>query len=166
MNCCTSPSLDQTNNLFKNYGTINGSSGMAYFNGRFENYGAVNLTAENNPNHRGNSIFHGGYTVINEGTITLAADTWLNINGCVLLNTGKITGDGTLNININYTVSTYDNGIEYVERDSSKPYAPDYYDRYKFVRDPDATVEQLNFYGELQNEGTCTVTVRDYTKAQ
>ena len=146
----------RTNGRFMNYGTITNTGNTIQFNGRTENYGTINLNGGRNVH-----FSHTGYTVTNEGTINIASGVKVVLRGTVLLNTGKIAGEGSLVVDDTATTSEYDNGIEYAEQDEDKAYGPDNYDRYKFVRDPAATVNEVTFYGELDDQGTCTVTVVD-----
>ena len=146
----------RTNGRFMNYGTITNTGNTIQFNGRTENYGTINLSGGRNVH-----FSHTGYTVTNEGTINIASGVKLILRGTVLLNTGKIAGEGSIRVDNTATTSEYDNGIEYAEQDADKDYGPDNYDRYKFVRDPASTVNEVTFYGELDNQGTCTVEVVD-----
>lgn len=103
-----------------------------------------------------------GYSIQNKGT--LQADGEVYADATVLVNTGSITGSGTLYVGEDFDFeANYDNGVEYVnEGVSYEEETPAKYPRYKFVRDPAATVEATIFVGELSNqgEGTCTVTVQ------
>jgi uncharacterized repeat protein (TIGR02543 family) len=144
----------RTNGRFMNYGTITNTGYTINFNGRTENYGTINLNGGRNVH-----FSHTGYTVTNEGTINIASGVQVVLRGTVLLNTGKILGEGTLKVENTATTSEYDNGIEYADRDENKAYGPDNYDRYKFVRDPAETVNEVTFFGELDDQGTCTVNV-------
>ena len=144
----------RTNGRFMNYGTITNTGNTIQFNGRTENYGIINLNGGRNVH-----FSHTGYTVVNEGTINIASGVKLTLRGTVLLNTGKINGEGSIVVDNTATTSEYDNGIEYADADEERTYGPDNYDRYKFVRDPAPTVNEVTFYGELDNQGTCTVTV-------
>ena len=143
--------------------------------GGLTNQGEVSLSSKNN-------IF-GGATV-NKGTITVATDGILDVDNMgysvknegtlqvngkvhadatVLVNTGTITGSGILYVGEDFDFeANYDSGIEYVDEGVSyDEETPAKYPRYKFVRDPAATVDATFFVGELSNqgEGTCTVTV-------
>ena len=81
----------------------------------------------------------------------------------MLVKTGTITGSGILYVGEDFDFeANYDSGIEYVDEGVSyDEETPAKYPRYKFVRDPAATVDATFFVGELSNqgEGTCTVTV-------
>ncbi len=146
----------RTNGRFMNYGTVTNTGNTINFNGRTENYGTINFNGGRNVH-----FSHTGYTVTNEGTINIASGVRVFLRGTVLLNTGKILGDGTLVIEDTATTSEYDNGIEYADRDEEKAYGPDNYDRYKFVRDPAATVNEVTFYGELNNQGIREVALEE-----
>lgn len=101
-----------------------------------------------------------GYAQHNEGTITIGSGSYIECQGTKLVNTGTISGAGELIMNLGNDTTDYGDrftGVEYVDvayEDSS----PSNYSRYKFVRDPAATVEVTLYKAELVNEqgGTCT----------
>ena len=102
-----------------------------------------------------------GYSIRNEGALQVDGEAYADAT--VLVNTGAITGSGILRIGEDFDFEAkYDNGVEYVDEGMSyDEKTPAKYPRYKFVRDPAATVEATVFIGELSNqgEGTCAVTV-------
>ena len=125
--------------------------------GRTENYGTITM------NSGTLNMWNTGYSVYNTGTISVASEATMSIQGTVLVNTGALTGSGTLYTDEQNDASSYDNGIEYVEIDESTDRAPNNYSRYQFVRDPAETVDVIYFVGELsnQNGGTSTLTERN-----
>lgn len=71
----------------------------------------------------------------------------------MVVNTGSMTGSGTLQLGELDDITDYDNGIEYVELGLDwSDRTPASYDRYQFVRDPAATVEVVYFIGALSNQ--------------
>lgn len=100
-----------------------------------------------------------GYSVTNDGKITVASGADIYLEGTLLVNTGTISGSGTLYLSRRSSTSDYDSGIERVQ---SEAYRPSDYSRGQFVRDPGRTATASYFDGTLDNRdgGTCTVTVR------
>lgn len=137
-------------------GAVVESSGRVNINGRSENYGSFNV------NGGSFSYQNTGYSTYNMGTITVASSARLVASGTVLVNSGSITGGGVLQCGEFNDVSSYDNGIEYVETGLDwNERTPANYDRYQFVRDPSATVDVIYFIGELSNlnDGSCDLTI-------
>ena len=105
-----------------------------------------------------------GYSVYNMGEISVSGGAVLNAAGTVVVNTGSMTGSGTLQLGELDDITDYDNGIEYVELGLDwSDRTPASYDRYQFVRDPAATVEVVYFIGALSNQdgGACGLTVQE-----
>lgn len=101
-----------------------------------------------------------GYAQHNEGTITIGSGSHIECQGTKLINTGTISGAGELIMNLGDDTTDYGDrftGVEYVSVDYNES-TPSNYSRYKFVRDPAATVEVTLYKAELVNEqgGTCT----------
>lgn len=103
-----------------------------------------------------------GYSIQNKGKLQVDGEAYADAT--VLVNTGSITGSGTLYVGEDFDFeSSYKNGVEYVDEGvTSQDRTPAQYPHYQFVADPAATVEATFFMGELSNqgEGTCTVTVQ------
>jgi len=93
-----------------------------------------------------------GYAVNNYGTLYLGSKAMINLPGTTLMNNGELTGNGTI-ILTEYTnaASRYDNGIDYVivEGDQSL----NDYSRYKFVKDPEVTVNAIIYQSKVSGVG-------------
>ncbi len=104
-----------------------------------------------------------GFASHNYGTISVASDSTIYLPGTKLINGGIINGNGVFECTLGDDYTTYDSGTEYVEVDNDEYYDAEKnervyklidYSRYKFVRDPEATVDTTLYKGEIINEGT------------
>ena len=158
-------------------GTVTTQGERARFQvyGGLTNRGEMSLASENNT-FSGASVNEGTITVSAEGILRmynmghsiqnkgrLQVDGRAYVGATVLVNTGSITGGGILRVGEDFDFeANYDTGVEWVDEGVSyEDETPAKYPRYRFVRDPAATVEATIFIGELSNQGqgTCTVTV-------
>lgn len=127
--------------------------------GRTVNAGTINVKA--------GTLFmaNTAFSTANMGTITVAADAELDTNGTVLVNTGSITGAGTILTGEYEDVTDYDdhNGLEWVEIEAGTGSTPVNHSRYVFTSDPAETVEAIYYLGEVSNQdgGTCTLTLAE-----
>lgn len=139
-------------------GKIDFQSGWVDLTGDVHNNGALNVTGGEL------KLSNVGYSVYSAGTIAIASGADVYAWGTVLVNSGTISGAGTLNIAVADDTSAYDNGIEYVKAEGEQ--TPSNYSRYRFTHDPAATVEVTLFAGELssQDGGVCTAQINDTTK--
>lgn len=130
------------------------SAGHLIINSAMKNSGSIDVTG-------GRATFvNPGYTVYNYGTITLASNASLTVQGTVLLNTGRISGSGVLYLYEYEDSSSYYNGAR----------SEDIYYQgigvsnrtWQFAEDPDPTVDMIFYVPKLANSGSgaCTVTVR------
>ena len=134
------------------------SAGSTELTGSVHNDGALNVAGGEL------KLSNVGYSVYSAGTIAIAAEAEVYVWGTVLVNSGTISGAGTLNIAVADDATSYDNGIEYVKVEGEQ--TPSDYSRYRFTHDPAATVDVTLFVGELsyQDGGTCTANINDTTK--
>lgn len=137
-----------------NNGSISGNN--IYLDGPVENNGTITLTESGYM-----TLSNPGYSVRNAGTICLENGGYVNVSSTLLVNTGSITGSGTLSLSSNSQAKDYDTGIRALV---SSSYTPDNYQRRLFAKDPDATAELITFTAELSNRdgGTCTLEISDY----
>ena len=139
-------------------GKIDLQSGWAELTGSVHNNGALNVAGGEL------TLSNVGYSVYSAGTISIASEADVYVWGTVLVNSGTISGAGTLNIAVADDATSYDNGIEYVKAEGEQ--TPSNYSRYRFTHDPAATVDVTLFAGELSNQdgGACTAVINDTTK--
>ena len=139
-------------------GLVESSAGSTIISGKSYNYGTIQVT--------GGTLYlqNTGYSVYNMGEISVSGGAVLNAAGTVVVNTGSMTGSGTLQLGELDDITGYDNGIEYVALGLSwSEQTPASYDRYQFVRDSADTVEVIYFIGALSNQdgGACGLTVQE-----
>lgn len=141
-----------------NGGLVESSATRTVISGKSYNYGTIKVAS--------GTLYlqNTGYSVYNMGEISVSGGAVLNAAGTVVVNTGSMTGSGTLQLGEPDDITDYDNGIEYVELGLDwSDRTPASYDRYQFVRDPAATVEVVYFIGALSNQdgGACGLTVQE-----
>ena len=146
-------------NVFAGTVTISGQRGRVEVNDGLtvEAGGLVESSAAS-------TIISGKSYVYNMGEISVSGGAVLNAAGTVVVNTGSMTGSGTLQLGELDDITGYDNGIEYVALGLSwSEQTPASYDRYQFVRDSADTVEVIYFIGALSNQdgGACGLTVQE-----
>lgn len=139
-------------------GLVESSATRTVISGKSYNYGTIKVAS--------GTLYlqNTGYSVYNMGEISVSGGAVLNAAGTVVVNTGSMTGSGTLQLGELDDITDYDNGIEYVELGLDwSDRTPASYDRYQFVRDPAATVEVVYFIGALSNQdgGACGLTVQE-----
>ena len=139
-------------------GLVESSAASTIISGKSYNYGTIQVT--------GGTLYlqNTGYSVYNMGEISVSGGAVLNAAGTVVVNTGSMTGSGTLQLGELDDITGYDNGIEYVALGLSwSEQTPANYDRYQFVRDSADTVEVIYFIGALSNQdgGACGLTVQE-----
>ena len=119
--------------------------GEILFSGASSNSGTITV------NGGSLTMWNAGYSVTNSGTIAISSDSLLNIRGTVLVNTGTLTGGGSLDAGKLDATNSYDNGIEWVTINAGDVMSPSNYNHYEFVRDPADTVDVIYFQGKLSN---------------
>ena len=139
-------------------GLVESSATRTVISGKSYNYGTIKVAS--------GTLYlqNTGYSVYNMGEISVSGGAVLNAAGTVVVNTGSMTGSGTLQLGELDDITDYDNGIEYVELGLDwSDRTPASYDRYQFVRDPAATVEVVYFIGALSNQdgGACGLAVQE-----
>jgi len=114
-------------------------------------------------------IMNNGFVNYNIGTISVASGCSITTSGTKFINTGSITGAGTLNASLGDDFTNYDDGTEYVEAEDGYwdedlgeyVYSLSEYSRYKYTHDPAETVDVALYLAEVINmgNGTCTLSV-------
>lgn len=104
-------------------------------------------------------ITNTGFTVYNKGTFTIGSNSHVSLQGTTLVNTGAISGTGSVSASLGYDLTNYamnHTGLEYVAVTGQSTL--DNYSRYKFVNDPATTIDITLYKGELVNEAGGTAT--------
>ncbi len=96
----------------------------------------------------------------NAGTVTVGGECTLTLLGAALVNSGRISGTGSLLCGTQTVILEYDDGIERAEPDGSLPVSPGNCLHSRFVRDPADHAGIRIYTGSLSNEdgGTCRLT--------
>lgn len=98
-----------------------------------------------------------GFSVRNEGSFIIGNSCYVSLEGTKLVNTGTISGSGTVSARLGYDLTDYamnHTGLAWVTGAGGL----NDYDRYKFTGEPAATIEVTLYKGELINESGGTTT--------
>lgn len=96
-----------------------------------------------------------GFVQRNDGTISIDANSEVNLEGTKLVNTGTITGSGTVYAMLGDDLTDYaanHTGLDYVKIDPGTTIGPDNYSRYQFTGEPDKTIQVTLYKGDISNE--------------
>ncbi len=147
-----------------NTATTNHNSTNLEIYGPLTNKGRIEIKG----NFTGAEIMNNGFAIYNIGTISVGQSCTLNTSGTKYINTGLITGEGSLKATIGDDYTNYDDGTEYVKAENDGywdqalgewVYNISDYSRYKYTHDPAKTVETTLYLGEVENmgDGKCTI---------
>ncbi len=115
-------------------------------------------------------IMNNGFANYNFGTISIGADCEVYTTGTKFINSGKITGAGTIYAQLGDDYTNYDDGAEWIEVEEDGywdeelekyVYKLDNYSRYKYTHDPAKTARALLYRSEIvdSGDGECTVEI-------
>lgn len=129
------------------------AKGNISLNGKTYNYGKIGIPEGIL------SLSNVGYAVNNYGTIDLGSKATMVLQGTVVVNNGEIKGNGTIELAERVNVAAnYDNGIDYVYVEGEQSLS--HYDRYQFVKDPEASVTGIIYESKVSGSGTVSNTIK------